>query len=321
MSTNYLIYTKNIKIMYLFNKVRNFVNKNPVTRRLFVKLISPFTVPLLILQNYLSIKGYRRRKSILEWKKKNPKNILYYKSGVAFNISTKKNSISKNLVFQKDNEFNETKLVKEIIKPDWTVIDIGANFGWYSIHFSKLVGQNGKVFAFEPVPETYEELNSNIKLNFSQNIKVFNFALGNKNETISFNVPAFDGGSGASSEFLRYSKKIQTSIHKLDEVIKDQDIDKIDFIKADIEGGELNMLKGAEKLIKHFKPKMLIEIVDMHCHRFGHSPVDVYQFLINKGYNGLYIGNEYSEKKDNIRIDKLVKPNIKNILNGNYYFY
>ena len=59
----------------------------------------------------------------------------------------------------------------------------------------------------------------------------------------------------------------------------------------------------------------------MHCYRFGHSPVDVYQFLINKGYNGLYIGNEYSEKKDNIRIDKLVKPNIKNILNGNYYFY
>ena len=306
--------------MYLFNKVRNFININPVTRRLFVKLISPFTVPLLILQNYLSIKGYRRRKSISSWKKNNPKHILRYENGMAFNISKNKSSVSKYLVFQKNYEFNETKLVKELIKPGWTVIDIGANFGWYSIHFSQLVGQNGRVFAFEPVSETYEELNSNIKLNSSQNIKVFNFALGNKDGTISFGVPTFDGGSGASSEFLKYSKRIRTTMRQLDDIMKEQNINKIDFIKADIEGGELNMLKGAEKLLEHFKPKILIEIVDVHCQRFGHSPVDVYQFLINKGYNGLFIGNEYSKEKINIRINELVKPNIKNLLNGNYFF-
>ena len=88
--------------MYLFNKVRNFININPVARRLFVKFISPFTVPLLILQNYLSIKGYRRRRSISLWKKNNPKNILRYKNGMAFNISKNKSSVSKSLVFQKD---------------------------------------------------------------------------------------------------------------------------------------------------------------------------------------------------------------------------
>ena len=197
-----------------------------------------------------------------------------------------------------------------MIKPGWTVIDAGANFGWYSIHFAQLVGQNGNVFSFEPIPETYEELNSNIKLNSCQNIKAFDFALGNKDGTISL----------VASEFLKYSKRIQTTMRKLDDVIKEQKINKVDFIKADIEGGELNMLKGAEKLLEYFRPKILIEIVDMHCQRFGHFPVDVYQFLINKGYKGLFIGNEYTKEKANIKIDELIKPNVKNLLNGNYFF-
>ena len=239
---------------------------------------------------------------------------------MAFNISKNKSSVSKSLVFQKDYEFNETKLVKELIKPGWTVIDIGANFGWYSIHFSQLVEQNGKVFAFEPVSETHEELNLNINLNSCQNIKAFDFALGNKEGNISFGAPNFDGGSLVSSEFLKYSKRIQTTMRKLDDVIKEQKINKVNFIKADIEGGELNMLKGAEKLLENFRPKILIEIVDMHCQRFGHFPEDVYQFLINKGYKGLFIGNEYTKEKANIKIDELIKLNVNNLLNGNYFF-
>jgi FkbM family methyltransferase len=307
--------------VYLLNKFRNFININPIARRLFVKIVSPFTLPLLILQNYLSISGYKQRKRISLWRKNNPKSILHYKNGIAFNISKNKASVSKSLIFQSNYEFNETNLVKKVIKPGWTVIDAGANFGWYSIHFAQLVGQNGNVFSFEPVPETYEELNLNIKLNSCQNIKTFDLALGSEDGTISFGVSNFDGGgSGASSRFLKYSKRIQTTMRKLDDIIKEQKINKVDFIKADIEGGELSMLKGAEKLLEHFRPKILIEIVDMHCQRFGYSPMDVYQFLINKGYKGVFIGNEYTEEKANTSIDELAKPNVTNLLNGNYFF-
>ena len=92
------------------------------------------------------------------------------------------------------------------------------------------------------------------------------------------------------------------------------------FIKADIEGGELNMLYGAEKILDKYRPNIMIEIVDIHNHRFGYSLKDVYQFLMNKGYNGLFIGNEYTKEKKDITFEKLTKPNIKNLLNGNYYF-
>jgi len=163
-------------------------------------------VPILFLQNYLSIKNYKRRKMISLWRKTNPKNILHYKNGTAFNISLKKSSISKSLVFQNEYDYNETSIVKQLIKPGSNVIDIGANFGWYSVLFSQLVGVSGKVFSFEPIPETYEELNSNVKLNSCKNIKTFNFALGNEERSVNFGVPEFDGSSGCVSQFIKCKK-------------------------------------------------------------------------------------------------------------------
>ncbi len=77
-------------------------------------------------------------------------------------------------------------------------------------------------FSFEPVPETYEELNLNIKLNSCQNIKTFDLALGSEDGTISLEFQFDGGGSGASSRFLKYSKRIQTTMRKLDDIIKDK---------------------------------------------------------------------------------------------------
>ena len=175
--------------MFLLNKLRNFINTYPFIRRLFVSLVSIFVIPLLNLQSYLSINGYRRRRKIfllrkittlldkLELKKiiiDKSSTSFFYKNGIAFNIAKNRFSASNTLVFQRNYEINETKLVKGLVKPGWTVIDIGANFGWYSIHFSQLVGPSGKVFSFEPIPESYEELNSNMQLNSCQNMKTFN---------------------------------------------------------------------------------------------------------------------------------------------------
>ncbi len=307
--------------MLILNNIRNILNRNSLIRKLFVKLVSPLTLPILTLLKNISIKEFKRKKIISTWRSNNPNNILRYENGIAFNISTKKNSMSKSLILQEHTESNETKFLKKIIKPGETVLDVGANMGWYSIHFSKWVGQSGKVFAFEPVPEIYEELKSNIKLNFCQNIILFNCALGNQNESILFNVSDFEGGSGASSENLKFGKEIKVSKRKLDDLMNDQNLDNIDFLKIDIEGGELNMLKGAEKLIEKYKPKMLLEIVDIHCDRFEHLPEDICNFLFNKGYDGRYFGNEHSKKLNDINIDEFEKPNLKNLKNGNYYFY
>ena len=152
--------------MYLLNKLRNFININPISRRLFVSVASKFMMPLLNLQNYLSLDKYKIRRKASLWRKtfilfeklelekviiSKSSTSFFYKNGIAFNIAKNRSSVSNILVFDGNYEINETNLVKELIKPDWTVIDIGANFVWYSIHFSRLVGPRGKVFSFEPI--------------------------------------------------------------------------------------------------------------------------------------------------------------------------
>ena len=228
--------------------------------------------------------------------------------------------IDRSIILNQSYDSEEINILEKLIKDNFVgiFIDIGSNCGFYSFHFAR---KDLKVFAFEPVPEIYEELKSNIKLNFCQNIILFNCALGNQNESILFNVSDFEGGSGASSENLKFGKEIKVSKRKLDDLMNDQNLDNIDFLKIDIEGGELNMLKGAEKLIEKYKPKMLLEIVDIHCDRFEHLPEDICNFLFNKGYDGRYFGNEHSKKLNDINIDEFEKPNLKNLKNGNYYFY
>ena len=59
----------------------------------------------------------------------------------------------------------------------------------------------------------------------------------------------------------------------------------------------------------------------MHCNRFGHKPFDVLNYLIKKNYQAFYIGNEYSDKKENYNMKDLIKPDLKNLPNGNYFFF
>ena len=218
-----------------------------------------------------------------------------------------------------------SSLVEELEKatPDLVLsgFDIGANFGWYSLHFSKMVGNSGNVYAFEPIKETHDELKSNLSLNNIANVKTYEFALGNKEYETNFGIPFFDGGSAATSQNLSFSKKVKIPVFTLDKIFERENIKKINLIKADIEGGELNFLLGADKVLEKYKPNIFIEIIDMHCNRFGHKPFDVLNYLIKKNYQAFYIGNEYSDKKENYNMKDLIKPDLKNLPNGNYFFF
>ena len=261
-------------------------------------MVAPFTSIILFLQN---ISNYTKsKKKYTRWIKKHPDGLFETKEKLIFKISEDVSSLSRVLLDSGNYEVKETKLVKKIIKKNMTIIDAGANFGWYSLTFANLIGKNSKsrIYSFEPIPKVFKELNLNIKLNHFKNIKTFNCALGSKNSNVKLGVPYFNfiGSSGATSEFLNFSKKINCRIKK------------IDFIKADIEGGELNLLKGAEKTLQLHKPKIFIEIVDIHCSRFGHTQRDVIKFLINLNYKGFFMNNG------------LTKINLKKPQNGNYLF-
>lgn len=139
------------------------------------------------------------------------------------------------------------------------VVDAGANLGLFSVLSGNIIGDSGKVFAFEPVSKTRNILQQNIEINNVLNCKIIDFALGNSNKDVEIFID--DNNLGASSIAIKNkNKKRKEAIKqiKLDDFVEQNQISKIDFIKADIEGAERDMLKGAERTIKKFKPRIAI---------------------------------------------------------------
>jgi len=198
-------------------------------------------------------KGVEVRKTIL-------KNLFYFKKKPEF-ISVK---FSKVIFLLEINTFigeifnqiflnDEYNIYESNIK-NKIVIDAGANVGVFSLYASMLGAK--KVYAFEPVKETYDMLVKNIKINKLENKVIpINKALGDKNETktISFTNA---GDASASLKEERKGGKCEEviSIIKLDDFVKENKLKRVDFIKMDVEGYEENVLLGAKETIKKWKP-------------------------------------------------------------------
>lgn len=306
-------------------RVRDAVSRNPLMHGLFVAFCARFTMRLFNLQTYLSIGDLRAKYRAALWRKfmdmagklsaekiviANKKAIFYYPDGCAFHVAVAKASISGTQFSYGGYEAHETRLMAEAVQAGSTIVDAGANFGWHAIHLAKRVGDSGKVLAFEPIPATYAELSENVAINSCNNLKLFKFALGNETSTISMYLPSTDMGAGAASQFLDTGDRVEVSMFRLDDVLEREGVEHVDFIKADIEGGELNLLRGAERLLARCHPVIFIEIVDIHCRRFGHTPQDVIQLLTGHGYQGNYIDEGGT----------LAAIDFVRLQNGNYLF-
>lgn len=179
-----------------------------------------------------------------------------------------------------------TEIISKIVKKGDVCLDIGANIGWYTTLLQKLVGETGQVYAFEPVPKTFSLLSRNVELNSeSGNVCVNNIALGETEKEVEIylfdNLP--DGhaslGKGDKNEFQTFNARMDT----LDSFIEKNKIGEINFIKADIEGAELTMLKGAGKVFEQSRPPMLeIEMALGATIVFDYLPNDLIEFINNR---------------------------------------
>lgn len=189
-------------------------------------------------------------------------------------------------------EKKETLFVSKFLKPGQVCIDAGANFGWYSILFSRLVGPDGHVYSFEPVPHTLEILERNVKLNECRNIVLNNIALDEKNRSRELFLPDIGvSGSFKLHNFDKDFESINCKCQKLDDYCDTNNIRRVDFIKADIEGAEFALLKGAKEILTRNHPTLLLEIQSHSSTLFGYQPADIFKWLIDLGY-APYIVNE-----------------------------
>jgi FkbM family methyltransferase len=170
-----------------------------------------------------------------------------------------------------------------LIKPGSTVLDIGANAGFFSLLSSVLVGAEGKVYAFEPIPSVRNRLTVNINLNKFSNIEVIAKAASDNNAFATIHEgPEDHKGISSLRPLKNASQSITIETIAIDTIATD--IGKIDFVKIDIEGAELLALTGMERIIEQDHPTLVIEFTDAYLQSFGHSATKMADWLTQYGY-------------------------------------
>ena len=159
--------------------------------------------------------------------------------------------------------FHEEELLEHFSpKEGDVVIDVGAAFGIYTMIASKKVGSSGKVVAIEPQPEIFRMLNCNIKLNKLSNIVSLNYATYSKETKLILysNFSLISERAGKNNQVF-----IEVNCNTLDHLVGEiQEINEINWIKIDVEGAELEVLKGATGILSKSKDiALLIEIHNM----------------------------------------------------------
>lgn len=202
---------------------------------------------------------------------------------------------------------DETRFIESIVRPDWTCLDIGANIGYFTILMSR---NCERVFAFEPDPYNYELLYVNKNWNDAKNVSIFNYAVTGYVGKVKLHECKFNRGMHR----IYPSKWCEGKVTEVDTIPLDnlkelESIQKINFVKLDIEGAELGALRGMKKLLKKHTPILLIEFHPPTIQEYGHDPKDTYDFLKELGYSISLLATSFiptSQTINNISYNELL---------------
>ena len=190
----------------------------------------------------------------------------------------------------------EWHFVSRFLKKGMTVLDIGAHHGFYTVLASKKIGNSGIVIAFEPSPREQQRLQLHLKINHCTNVKVEPLALSSQNGKASLFLVE---GRGTAFNSLRPpaistpTQRISVSTMPLDNYIEKEGIRRVDFIKMDTEGAELEILRGAAGLFnRNSRPIIMIEISDLRSAPWGYCSSAIYKYLSERGYHWFSIGSQ-----------------------------
>ena len=193
----------------------------------------------------------------------------------------------------------ESELFRSKVKPDMTIIDIGANLGYYTAIASRRAGERGLVIAFEPEPNFFKILSRNISRNNMKNAICFEIAVAEKNGLTNLYLSNENKGHNSiiRSEELKTSTQVKTTT--LDDFLFYQKITKVDIIKMDIEGAEILALEGMKNtLIKHL-PLLFFEFSPHSIIKLNRNPVDFLSTIRKIGYSMFEI-NKARQRLDSI---------------------
>lgn len=181
-------------------------------------------------------------------------------------------------------EPNETWVVRKYLRPGDTFIDVGANIGYFALLASKLVGERGRVIAFEPVPPTVVELRKNLLRNNTTNVDVYGVAVSDTNGTVTVSQP-HDENIMANTMRMSTGARLKWEVPSAPLPHWLNMEGPIRMIKIDVEGAELLVLRGIQNSFEVLGwPLILCEITDTWLRELGGSATELFGILVDQGY-------------------------------------
>jgi FkbM family methyltransferase len=194
---------------------------------------------------------------------------MYLRSAFDFDASTLEEVFYKN-IYEKEYA----------IRPGDVVLDVGAHIGSFTIKAAREAGPTGGVVSFEPSAENFSLLSRNVEANSCANIRLYKVAVGSQPGTAQLQLHRRRGTNSLyphpTSEPIGVE---EVAVRTIDSVADELNLKRVDFMKIDVEGAELEVLKGAKKVLSEYHPSIAME-----THEFGPSEEEITEFLGILGY-------------------------------------
>jgi FkbM family methyltransferase len=184
-------------------------------------------------------------------------------------------------------EKTETEIFRSVLKPGMTVVDIGANVGYYTLIAASMVEPSGRVYAFEPEPANYELLTRNIAANGHQNVLASPEAVSNTSGSIKLYIDSqnFGNRSFSQANIVHNGGAVDVNTTSLDILWSSGKIaNEIDVMKIDAQGAEGFIVEGAQKILREQRPKILMEFEPGMLQNNGTDPLGLIEELKSYGY-------------------------------------
>jgi FkbM family methyltransferase len=199
------------------------------------------------------------------------------------------NELSRVLFLTGNFEPNELTWLTQAISEGMTIVDVGAHMGIYSMIASRLVGESGVVIAIEPSTREFQRLAFHVGLNNLTNVRCLQEAASDASGEAALKIASeWNSGHNTFGEFFNpdVEKKTEERVRTrtIDAIVAAQQLERVDLIKVDVEGHELNVLTGAAETLARFRSSVLIEVFGETLRRQGASVEAVLDFLVRHGY-------------------------------------
>lgn len=202
--------------------------------------------------------------------------------GIKMRLDPTRNVAEKRLLFAPSRfDIKEREYIAKRLKSGDIFIDIGANIGGYSMWAAKCIGANGKVLALEPQPIVLERLNANASFNPDLPIIIIPMAAGAQKSKMPMSISAQNDGEGSLARAAQSGGTIEVDVWPLVDILSENNIERIDGLKIDVEGFEESvLLPFFENAPKTLWPKLIIlERGD------GEWKTNLKDYLVSIGYH------------------------------------